>query len=78
MVEKSHITLSLRLKNTNKLAYLQDRLDPFSTNQAIKIIEENIGLKLNEIFLNFIKDPIASASVAQVYKATLLSGEKVP
>jgi len=65
------------LKNTNKLAYLQDRLDPFSTNQAIKIIEEKIGLKLNEIFLNFIKDPIASASVAQVYKATLLSGEKV-
>ena len=65
------------LKNTNKLVYLQDRLEPFSTRKAIEIIEEKIGLKLDQVFLNFNESPVAAASVAQVYEATLISGEKV-
>ena len=65
------------LKNTNKLVYLQDRLEPFSTRKAIEIIEKKIGLKLDQVFLNFNESPVAAASVAQVYEATLISGEKV-
>ena len=62
---------------TNKLIYLQDRLDPFSSNVAIRIIEHETGLKLNKIFNEFDKKPIASASVAQVHKGVLKNGEKV-
>ena len=62
---------------TNKLVYLQDALEPFDSNLAIKIIEGETGQKLNKIFKKFYKKPIASASVAQVHLGILISGEKV-
>ncbi len=65
------------LKITRKLVYLQDKLDPFPSEIAIKIIESDFESKLNQIFSNFDRKAIATASVAQVYQGTLLSGEKV-
>ncbi len=64
-------------KITNKLIFLQDSLQPFDTDLAIKIIEKETGLKLYEIFKSFSKTPIASASVAQVHSGILKSGQKV-
>lgn len=56
---------------------LQDRVPPFPTEEAIKIIEQETLLSLNQIFTSFDKEPIAAASIAQVYQGTLLDGSAV-
>lgn len=59
------------------LKYLQDKLDPFDSKIAHQYIEENFDMKTNEIFDEFIEKPVAAASIAQVHKARLKSGEIV-
>ncbi|MEN8264167.1 MAG: AarF/ABC1/UbiB kinase family protein [Nitrospirota bacterium] len=56
---------------------LQDKVPPFSPEKARKIIESEIKSPLDEIFSKFETAPVAAASIAQVHKATLKSGEKV-
>ena len=56
---------------------LQDNVPPFSSEQAYKIIEEELDGKINELFKSISKKPIASASIAQVYHAALPDGEEV-
>jgi len=56
---------------------LQDDVSPFEFEKVKKIIEEDLKHKLGEIFSHFDKKPIASASIGQVHRAKLLSGEKV-
>ena len=65
------------LNITNRLILLQDKLPPFSSDIAIKIIEEETNKKIDEIFTFFEKKPIAAASVAQVHKGILKNGNKV-
>ncbi|MEE8058355.1 MAG: ubiquinone biosynthesis regulatory protein kinase UbiB [Pseudomonadales bacterium] len=60
-----------------ELAKLQDQVPPFSSQQAIEIIEGALGKSVDELFANFTTEPIASASVAQIHAATLHSGEDV-
>jgi ubiquinone biosynthesis protein len=60
-----------------ELEKLQDHVEPFSLDIAKQTIEQQLGKKANEIFSDFEKKPIASASISQVYKATLKTGEKV-
>lgn len=60
-----------------ELAKLQDRVPPFSGVLAKKIIEASLGAPLENIFLQFDLTALASASIAQVHAATLLSGESV-
>jgi predicted unusual protein kinase regulating ubiquinone biosynthesis (AarF/ABC1/UbiB family) len=51
---------------------------PFETKVAISQIEAELGGPLNEFFSSISEEPVAAASLAQVYKATLLStGEEV-
>ncbi len=56
---------------------LQDKVAPFPDEQAIKIIEEELDGKAEELFLDFSGKPIASASIGQVYSGFLSGGEKV-
>ena len=65
------------LNVTNRLILLQDKLPPFSSKIAIKIIEEETNKEIDEIFNFFEKKPIAAASVAQVHKGILKNGKKV-
>ena len=65
------------LNVTNRLILLQDKLPPFSSDIAIKIIEEETNKKIDEIFTFFEEKPIAAASVAQVHKGILKNGNKV-
>ena len=58
----------------NEFAKLQDAVAPFSGKVARKIIEDAYGCDLNEVFLEFDETPLASASVAQVHRATLNDG----
>ncbi|MEW5896322.1 MAG: AarF/ABC1/UbiB kinase family protein [Nanoarchaeota archaeon] len=50
---------------------MQDKVPAFPFLQAKKIIETELGRPLNKIFTSFNKTPIASASIAQVYKAKI-------
>jgi len=55
----------------DELALLQDRVPPFPPEQAIAEIEASFGQRIDAIFASFEREPVASASVAQVHFATL-------
>jgi ubiquinone biosynthesis protein len=59
-----------------ELVYLQDRVTP-TPWKHIKGRFEHAGINIIETFSHFDTTPIASASLAQVYAATLKTGEKV-
>jgi ubiquinone biosynthesis protein len=61
----------------DELVKLQDRVPPFSGDQAREIIEVACGKPITEIFAEFDTMPLASASVAQVHAAKLLTGQHV-
>lgn len=46
----------------------QDQIPPFSTRVAIKLIETQLGLPISQIFADISPEPIAAASLGQVYK----------
>jgi len=56
---------------------LQDRVPPFEFAQAKIIVERETGKKIEDIFEEFAEKPMASASIGQVYKAKLRTGEEV-
>ncbi|KAJ8499070.1 hypothetical protein OPV22_009622 [Ensete ventricosum] len=60
-----------------ELSKLQDQIPPFSTRVAIKSIESQLGVPICQIFADISSEPIAAASLGQVYKAHLHSGELV-
>ncbi|KAF7817319.1 sll0005 isoform A [Senna tora] len=60
-----------------ELAKLQDQIPPFPTDVAIRSIETQLGIPISEIFSDISPEPIAAASLGQVYKAHLHSGETV-
>lgn len=61
-----------------ELAKLQDRMDPCLTKSLVSgIIKEELGGDIDKIFKSFSEKPIAAASIAEVFKAEDLSGNKV-
>ncbi|XP_057477847.1 uncharacterized protein LOC130765445 isoform X2 [Actinidia eriantha] len=60
-----------------ELAKLQDQIPPFPTHVAMKTIESQLGVPVSKIFVDISSKPIAAASLGQVYKAHLHSGELV-
>ena len=60
-----------------ELTKLQDHAPSFPSDTARKLVEEELGKPVNELFAQFSTEPIAAASIAQVHQATLPSGEKV-
>jgi len=60
-----------------ELAKMLDRVPAFPSQQAIEIIERNLGRSLGEVFEVFDPEPIGSASLACVYQARLKGGERV-
>ncbi|MDF5710404.1 MAG: AarF/ABC1/UbiB kinase family protein [Nostoc sp. S4] len=60
-----------------ELAKLQDKVPAFSYEQVEAIIEQELGKEIPELFYNFEPIPLAAASLGQVHKAVLHSGEAV-
>jgi ubiquinone biosynthesis protein len=61
----------------DQLARLQDRVPPFPSEQAVAMIEKSFGRRIDQIFASFEREPVASASIAQVHFATLPDGREV-
>ena len=60
-----------------ELTQLQDRLPPFPNDIAFTLIELELERSVDEIFRSLTPDPIAAASLGQVYKGQLRTGEIV-
>ena len=57
----------------DELAKLQDRVPPFPSEQVIATLERVYRRPVSEVFVSFDREPVASASVAQVHFAELPS-----
>ncbi|GFP79015.1 uncharacterized aarf domain-containing protein kinase at1g71810 chloroplastic [Phtheirospermum japonicum] len=61
----------------DELSLLQDRIAPFSTKVAFDTIEQELGLPIEALFSEISPEPMAAASLGQVYQARLRSSGKV-
>jgi predicted unusual protein kinase regulating ubiquinone biosynthesis (AarF/ABC1/UbiB family) len=60
-----------------ELTKLQDQLPPFSNDVAFAIVEEELGSPAHQVYRSISVEPVAAASLGQVYRAQLHSGEEV-
>ncbi|OCR02373.1 hypothetical protein BCD67_20300 [Oscillatoriales cyanobacterium USR001] len=60
-----------------ELSQLQDRVPAFSFEQVETIVQQDLGRPITELFQNFDAIPLAAASLGQVHKAQLHSGQEV-
>jgi predicted unusual protein kinase regulating ubiquinone biosynthesis (AarF/ABC1/UbiB family) len=67
----------LPLAYVKELMTLQDQVPPFSTTEAYARIEAELGRTVQEAYAEIDAEPIASASLGQVYRARLHTGEEV-
>ncbi|UUO13079.1 MULTISPECIES: ABC1 kinase family protein [Aphanizomenonaceae] len=67
----------LPLEYIEALGTLQDQVPAFSSQEAIQMIELELGKPVQFIYKEFDFNPLAAASLGQVHKATLYSNEEV-
>lgn len=60
-----------------ELSKLQDQMKPFSSEKAKEMITKELGTPPSQLFKSFEDEPLASASIAQVHRATLKNGKRV-
>jgi len=60
-----------------ELRGLQDDVRPFPFADVEKVIQEDLGLSIDQLFVEFEDRPIAAASIGQVHRATLPNGKRV-
>ncbi|KAH1067203.1 hypothetical protein J1N35_032190 [Gossypium stocksii] len=59
------------------LKQLQDSLPPRPLKEVCRTIQKEFGKSMDDIFAEFVEKPLATASIAQVHRATLLNGQEV-
>ncbi|MDO6746506.1 ubiquinone biosynthesis regulatory protein kinase UbiB [Gilvimarinus sp. 1_MG-2023] len=60
-----------------ELSALQDRVPPFAKEEFLALVEKSLGDNVDTIFQQFDREPLASASVAQVHAAVLHDNREV-
>ena len=60
-----------------ELQKLQDSVKPFPFSEARRLIEAEFEDRLENVYLEFEEEPVAAASISQVYRAKLTSGKPV-
>jgi ubiquinone biosynthesis protein len=60
-----------------RLTQITQKSEPFSFEDAQRVIEQDLGARLTDVFSTFETTPLAAASIAQVHLATLITGEEV-
>ncbi|WP_438357530.1 ABC1 kinase family protein [Aphanothece sacrum] len=60
-----------------ELIKLQDQLPPFNNDTAFSIIEQSLNCSIDEAYREISPHPVAAASLGQVYRALLHTGEEV-
>jgi ubiquinone biosynthesis protein len=60
-----------------QLSRLRAQVNPVPNSAIIKIIEESFGRPIQQLFVDFQPDPLATGSIAQVHLATLKEGQTV-
>ncbi|AFZ48165.1 ABC-1 domain-containing protein [Cyanobacterium stanieri PCC 7202] len=60
-----------------ELIKLQDQLPPFDNETAFEIIERELDMPVDQAYKEISPNPVAAASLGQVYRATLHTGEAV-
>ncbi len=60
-----------------ELTHLQDSAAPMPVELVFELIEKGLGKPAHQLFLSIDPEPLASASIAQVHRARLASGEDV-
>lgn len=60
-----------------ELSALQDRVPPFPAEEARRIVAEDLGRPVEELFARFEGRPLAAASIAQIHAAALRDGSEV-
>ncbi|KAH9692026.1 putative aarF domain-containing protein kinase [Citrus sinensis] len=61
----------------DELSLLQDQITPFSSEVAFNTIEQELGLPIDELFSEISPEPVAAASLGQVYQARLRQSGRV-
>ena len=61
----------------DEFASLQDRVPPFPGEVAAGIVRDALGRPIDDVFSEFAREPLASASIAQVHAARLEDGREV-
>jgi predicted unusual protein kinase regulating ubiquinone biosynthesis (AarF/ABC1/UbiB family) len=67
----------LPLAYVKELSKLQDSVPPFPHDEAMRIVERELGRPVDELYAEIGSQPVAAASLGQVYRARLHSGETV-
>jgi predicted unusual protein kinase regulating ubiquinone biosynthesis (AarF/ABC1/UbiB family) len=61
----------------DELSKLQDQVPAFSYDQVVSIVEADLGKPINVLYCHFDPIPLAAASLGQVHRAQLVTGEEV-
>lgn len=61
----------------SELQKLQDHVSPFPYSQVVRLLESELHAPISSLFQSFSEEPLAAASIGQVHRAVLKSGESV-
>ena len=60
-----------------ELASLQDHVAPLSEAEIVAVMEKELRVPWEDVFASIEPDPMASGTIAQVHRASLVGGERV-